>query len=143
MQAGCRLIEQVQRSACRSLAKFSRQFHALSFPAGQCRRRLTQMHVIQTHVAQGLEHAVDFRKALEQLQRFADIQVQDVRNAVIAEFDLESFVIETPSFADIAGNPDVRQKIHVQLCRAVSFAGFAPTIGDVEAETTFFVASHL
>ena len=104
---------------------------------------MTQLHVVQAHVAQGLKHTVDLRKAFEQLQRFADIQVQYVRNAVIAEFDLEGFVIETPSFADIAGNPDVRQKIHVQLSRSVSFAGFAPTVGDVEAETTFLVAAHL
>ena len=82
------------------LAQFSCQFHALSFSAGQCRRRLPELHVIETDITERLQQPMNLWKALEQRERFANIEIQHVSNAVLTEFDLQRFMIEPPPFAD-------------------------------------------
>ena len=50
-------------------------------------------------------------------------------------------VVAVP-FADRTGHPHVRQEIHFQPIRAVSFAGLAPSASHVEAESPRFVAAQ-
>ena len=52
-------------------------------------------------------------------------------------------VIATMALAHRAGDPDVGQKIHFQLGRAVALAGLAAAAADVEAEPARLVAAGL
>ena len=53
MQAGCWLIEDVQRAAGVALGQFQREFDALCFTAGKRGGRLAEGDVAQAHVEQG------------------------------------------------------------------------------------------
>ena len=68
VQAGGRLVEQEQRALARQalpalgrglggVGQKARQFQPLRLAAAQRRHRLAQLHVIQTHIHDGLERA--------------------------------------------------------------------------------------
>ena len=59
VQAGRRLVEQVQRLAGVGPGEFGGQLHALGFAAGERRRRLAERDVIETDVAQRLQDACE------------------------------------------------------------------------------------
>ena len=55
VQAGRRLVEDVERPARRDLAQLRSQLDALRLAAGQRRRRLAEPHVVEPDVVQRLE----------------------------------------------------------------------------------------
>ena len=69
VQAGRRLVEQIQRLAGVGPGKFGGQLHALRFAAGKRRRRLAERQIVQAHVAQRLQDAANLGNVLEQLAR--------------------------------------------------------------------------
>ena len=142
VQACCGFVQQIQSSPGRTFPQFSREFHALSFPAGKSWRRLTELHVLQTNIAQRLKQLFDLWKAFEELHPIPNFQVEHISDAVIAKLDLQRFVIESSSLTHRAGDPDIRQKIHFQLGRTMAFTRFAATVFNIETETSLFVASH-
>ena len=66
VQAGGRLVEQVERLAGIRPRQFGGQLNALRLAARERRRRLAQPHVIEPHVAERLQHAADFGNVGEQ-----------------------------------------------------------------------------
>src|ERR1700723_999988 len=55
VQTGGRFIENVERASGGALRKFLRQFHPLRLAAGERGCALTQPHVRETHIEQGLQ----------------------------------------------------------------------------------------
>ena len=88
------------------------------------------------------DREIDF-DSFEQCQGVPNFQFEHVRNAVFLVFDLQRFVTESSSFAHVARNPDVGEKIHLQFGGSVSFARFAASARDIEAEPPGLVASQL
>ena len=78
VQAGRRLVEQVERLAGVGPGQLGGQLHALGLAAGQRRRRLAERQVVEPDVAQRLQDAADLRDVVEQLERLADAHVQHV-----------------------------------------------------------------
>ena len=76
-------------------------------------------------------------------ERLLHVHFQHVGDRLALEADLQRLAIEAVPLAHRAGDPDVGQKIHFQLVRAVAFAGFAAAAGDVEAEAARLVAAGL
>ena len=67
VQAGGRLVEQIQRLPGVGPRKFGGQLHALGLAAGKRRRRLAERQIIEAHVAQRLQDAANLGNVLEQL----------------------------------------------------------------------------
>ena len=67
VQAGRRLVEDVERPAGRDLAELGRELHALGLAAGERRRRLAERHVVEADVVQRLQPAADLRDLGEEL----------------------------------------------------------------------------
>ena len=55
VQAGGRLVEQVERPAGAFLDQFAGELHPLGLAAGERRRRLAELHVVEPHVVQRLQ----------------------------------------------------------------------------------------
>ena len=68
VQAGRRLVEQVERPAGAFLDQFAGELHPLGLAAGERGRRLAEFHVIEPHVVQRLQLVLDGRDVLEVLQ---------------------------------------------------------------------------
>ena len=67
VQAGGRLVEQVERAAGVGARQLGRQLDALGLAAGERRRRLAEREVVEPHVAQRLQDAANLGDVLEQL----------------------------------------------------------------------------
>ena len=67
VQAGGRLVQQVERSAGVGPGKFGGQLHPLGLAAGERRGGLAERQVVEPHVAQRLQDAADLGDVLEQL----------------------------------------------------------------------------
>ena len=143
VQAGGRLVEQVERPAGALLDQFAGELDALGLAAGERGRRLAELHVVQAHVVQRLQLVVDGRDVLEVLQRLLNVHLQHLGDRLALEADLQRLAVEAVAFADRAGDPNVGQKIHFQLVRAVALAGLAAAAADVEAEPARLVAAGL
>ena len=65
VQAGGRLVENVERPARAALRQLLGELHALRFPAAQRRRRLAQLDVAEADVLQRPQLVGDGRKVLE------------------------------------------------------------------------------
>ncbi len=140
MQPGGGFIQEINRLPGRAFAEFAGEFDALSLPAGKRGRGLAELEIIQAHIVQGLQQAMNFGHVLEMNQGFLHVHVEDFRDVLAFVANFQRLAVETPAFADFARHPDIGQKIHLQLFRAVTFAGFAPPAGDVETESPGFVA---
>ena len=62
VQAGRRLIEDVQRASRAGPSQFGGELDALRLAAGQRRRRLTERQIIEADVGQGLQDAANLRR---------------------------------------------------------------------------------
>ena len=123
------------------LHQFAGQLDALRLAAGERGRRLAELQIIEPHVVQRLQLVADLGNVLEVRQRLLHVHFQHVGDALAFEADLQRLAIEAMSLAHRASHPHVGQKIHLQLVRAVSLAGFAASARDVEAESPGFVAA--
>ena len=143
VQAGGRLVEQVERPAGVGPGKLGGQLDPLGLAAGERRGRLAEREVVEPHVAERLQQAANLGDVLEQLDRLAARHVQHVgdRTAVVA--DGQRFGIVAPAAAGVALDPHVGQEVHLDAELPVAFALLAPPAGHVEAEPPRRVAAEL
>ena len=141
VQAGGRLIEQIEGAAGLPLAQFLRQLDALRFAARKRGGRLAQVHVAQADIEQRLQLGTNLREVLHQRQRFLHRGVEHVGDRVALELHLQGFAIVAAAAADVASDVDVRQEIHFDALQPVALAGFAAAALHVEAEASRFVAA--
>ena len=92
---------------------------------------------------QCLQRTLDLRMIFEVFQRLLDVHFQYVVDVLSLEPDLQCFFVKAMPLTDRTGNPDVRQKIHLQLVGTVPLAGFAAAPFDVERESPRLEASQL
>ena len=143
VEAGGRLVEDVQRASGRDLAELGGQLHALRLPARQRRRRLAEGHVVETDVVQRLQAPPDLRDLREEAERLLDRHLEDVGDRLPLEAHLERLAVVAPPLAGLARHVHVRQEMHLDLDLAVALAGLAAAALDVEAEPAGLVAAHL
>ena len=143
VQAGRRLVEQIERPAGVGPGKLGGQFDPLGLAAGERRGRLAEREIVQPHVAERLQRPANLGNVLEQLDRLAARHVQHVgdRPAVIA--DGQRLGVVAPAAAGVALDPHVGQEVHLDAELPVAFAFLAPPAGHVEAEPPRRVAAEL
>ena len=115
MQAGRRLIEDVQRAAGGTPGKFLRQLDALGLTARQRRGLLAEMDVAEPHITQHHQLLADRGDGGEELHTLIDRHVQHIGDGLALELHLQGFPVVAFPFAGIAGDVDVGQEVHLDL----------------------------
>ena len=143
VQAGGRLVEDVQRPTGRHLAELGGELDALRLAAGERRRRLAERHVVETDVVQRLQAPADLRDLREEGERLLDRHLEHVGDRLPLEAHLERLAVVALALARLARDVDVGQEVHLDLDLAVALAGLAAAALDVEREAARLVAAHL
>ena len=80
---------------------------------------------------------------MKKLGGFLDGHVEHVGDALALEQDLQRLAVVALALADVAGDVDVGQEVHLDLDDAVALAGLAAAALDVEGEAAGLVAARL
>ena len=143
VQAGRRLVEDVERPAGRDLAELLGELDALRLAAGERRRRLAELDVVEPDVVQRLQPPPQLRDLGEEGERLLDRHLEHVGDRLALEAHLERLAVVALAVAGLARDVDVGQEVHLDLDRAVALAGLAAAAADVEREAARLVAAHL
>ncbi len=156
VQTGGGLVEQEQRAflgqrlaaggaVLGRLGQETRELEALRFATRERGHGLTELHVLQPHVHDGLQRTDDLSVGLEQLGRFADRQVQHIGHVEQAstalDLHLQNFRPVTLAVAVGAAQVHVAQELHFHMLEARAAAGGAAAVAAVEAEFARGVAA--
>jgi len=156
VQAGGGFVEQEQRTLARhrlaaaaaglgSLGQKAGQLQALRLAARQGGHGLTQLHVLQAHIHNGLQGAQHLAVAGKQARRLADREVQHIGHTQVAatalDLDLQDLGPIALAIAILAAQVDVGQELHLDVLEARTTAGGATAIAAVEAELAGGVAA--
>ena len=142
MQAGGRLVEDVKRATGRAPREFLGELDALRLTAGESRRRLAEVNVIEADVAQRFELLPDRRNRTEKLDRVEHGHVEHLGNILALVLNLERVAIVAFAAADLAGDVNVGQKMHLDANDAVALARLAAAALDVERKSPRPVTAH-
>ena len=134
VQAGGRLVEDVERAAGGPLGQLAGELHTLGLSAREGGRGLAEMQVVEADVAECAELAFDVVAVGKELAGLTDLHAEHVGNVAALPADLEGVFGEAAAAAGLAGDPHVGEEFHLQTHRAVALARFAAAAGDVEAE---------
>ena len=143
VEAGGGLVEDVEGLAGGSARQLLRQLDALRLAAAERGRALADLDVAEADLLQHAHLVADAGDRLEQLGRLLDVHVEHVGDRVALELHLERLAVVAGAVADVAGDVDVGQEVHLDLDQAVALARLAPAALDVEAEAAGLVAARL
>ncbi|BAC18317.1 conserved hypothetical protein [Corynebacterium efficiens YS-314] len=143
VQAGGRLIQDVDGAAVGALLQLGGQFHALCLTTGQRGRGLAETDISQSHINQGGKVAVDGLDRFEELRRLGDRHVEDLGDVLAFVVHLEGFTVVAFALADLTRDVHIGQEVHLDLQGAITLAGLAPATLDVEGEASRLVATDL
>ena len=132
MQAGGRLVEDVQGFTGIALGQFLGQFYPLGFAAGQGDGALAEADVRQANVDQGLQFSGNEGDGVEEFAAFFNGHFQHFVDVFAFVADFEGFSVVAFAFADVAGHVHVGQEVHFYFDYAIALAGFAAAAFDVE-----------
>ena len=143
VEAGGGLVEDIDRPPCGAAAQLRCQLHPLGFAAGEGGGALPQLHVAKSHVHQGLHLVVKPGQVFKKRQRLVGGHLQHVGDGLSLVGHLQGLAVIALAVADLAGDVDVGQKVHLDLHQAVAAARLAPATLDVEGEPPGAVAPRL
>ena len=135
MEAGRRLVQNIERPAGGSSPQLAGEFDPLRLTAGKRRRGLIEAKIIETDFSQRAQFCVDGRDSIEQLQRLIDRHRQHIRDAPAFVFHRQRLAVVARAFADITGDCNFREKIHIDPDDAVAGAGIAAAGTRIERKT--------
>ena len=142
VQAGGRLVEDVERVPRIALGQLAGQLHALRLAPRERRRALAEVDVGETHVHQGLQLAGEDRHGVEELAGLLHGHLEHLVDVPALVADIERLAVVPLALADVAGDVDVGQEVHLHLDDPVPLAGLAAAALDVEAEASRPVAAR-
>ena len=143
VEAGGGLVQNVEGLAGGSAGEFLGELDALGFAAGQGGGLLADFDIAEADFGEHRHLVADGGDGLEEFHRVLDRHVEHVGDAVALELHLQRFAIVARAVADVAGDIDVGEEVHLDLEHAVALAGFAAAALDVEAEAAGLVAARL
>src|SRR5690606_13232898 len=138
-----RFVEDVEGPPRRPPRQLLGQLDPLRLAARQGRRRLADLDVAEADALQRQHLVADRRHGVEEARRLLDRHVQNVRYALALEDDFQRLAVVALALADVAGDVDVGQEVHLDLDDAVALARLAAAALDVEAEPAGAVAAGL
>ena len=114
----------------------------MGLAAGEGGGGLSQADVAQAHVPHGLQFGLDAGEVDEKLQRLVHGHVEDVGDALAAKGYLQGFPVVAAALADLAGDGDIGQELHLDLVVSIALAGLAAASLHVEGEPARRIAAH-
>jgi hypothetical protein len=111
------------------------EFDALRFTATESWAGLAEREVIQSGIVERLEGTPNTRERGKKLESLADRQPEDLGDVVSAKLDIQSFLTETLTTADVAGDEGWGEEVHFEFDTAGPFAGWASPLGAIERES--------
>ena len=141
VQAGGRLIEDVDGVTGGALGQLTSQLDPLGLASRQGGRRLAETHVPQAHVDQRLHVAGDRWLVLEERERLAARHVQHVGDGAPLKADVEGVAVVPLPLADLARHVHVGQEVHLYANRPVTGARLASAALHIETEPSGLVAA--
>ncbi len=136
VQAGGRFVEDVQGAAGRALRQFLGELDALRLATRQRVCLLADLDVAEADVEQRLQLVAYGRHRREELARLPRPSCRSTSRCRLAlDRHVQRLAVVALAVADVAGDVDVRQEVHLDLDDAVALAGLAAAAFDVEGET--------
>ncbi|CAI08311.1 hypothetical protein ebB134 [Aromatoleum aromaticum EbN1] len=142
VQAGRRLVEDVEGTAGVAFRQLERELDALRFAARKRRRALPEANVAEANVHERFEFARDRWNGAEELQRVFDRHVEHFEDRLALVADFQRLTVVALAVADVARHVHVGQEVHLDLDQPVALAGFAAPALDVEREAPRPVAAR-
>ena len=106
-------------------------------------RLLADMDVAEADLLQRLQLVAHAGHRGEEVDAFLDRHVEHVGDRLALEQHVERLAVVALAVADVAGDVDVGQEVHLDLDDAVALAGLAAAALDVEGEAAGLVAARL
>src|ERR1700722_19194764 len=100
------------------------------------------MNVVQADVAQGFQLLANRRYRSHEFEGVEHRHVEDFRDALALVLDFERVTVVALAAANLAGDVNVGQKMHLDADNTVALAGFAASALDVERKAARSVAAH-
>ena len=132
MQAGGRLVEDIDGLSGRALRQLGRQLGALRLAAGQRGGGLAELDIAQTDLAHSLQSACNLGHVGEELTRFIYRHIQHFIDIFALVAHLERFLVVAAALAHIARHINIRQEVHLDFEQAVTRTRLASTALDIE-----------
>ena len=104
---------------------------------------LTELHVAEPHIVEGLQKATHFGHVAQQFQRIRNAHIEHVGDAPAAILNFERFRYVPRALAIVAFDPHVWKKVHLDALLPHPLAGFTTAAGSVETEAIRAVTANL
>src|SRR5690606_26818417 len=119
VEAGGGLVEDVEGAAGGALGELLGELDALRLAAGEGGGLLADVDVGEADAGEGVELVADRGDGLEEVAAFLDRHVEHVGDRLSLEGDLQRLAVVALAVADVAGDVDVGQEVHLDLDDAV------------------------
>ena len=142
MQAGGRLVEDVNGAACRLLCEFACELDALRLAAAERRGALAEVQVAEAHVVereQLVGHAGD---VAEKSNGLVHGHVEYVGDVLALVGDLQRLAVVSAAAADLAFDIHVGEKVHLDFFHSVALARLAAPAFHIEGKPAALIAAH-
>ena len=115
VEAGRRLLQDVERGPGRGPPQLRGELHPLGLAAREGRRALAELEIAEAETLQDLQVGREARGAGEELRRLVDAHLQDVVDRLPPVPHGERLVVEAAALAVRADDVDVAQEMHADL----------------------------
>src|SRR5690606_25137292 len=114
----------------------------LRFTAGERGGVLSQADVGEADVHESLQLLRHDRHVAEEIRGILDGHLEDLVDVLALVTNLQRLAVVALAAADVAGDVDIREEVHLDLDDAIALAGFAAAALDIEAEAPGHVAAR-
>ena len=143
VQAGRRLVEDVERPAGGALGQLPGELHALRFAAGERRRRLAELDVAEADLVERAAGCWRSSGCCGTVSSPCSTVMSRISAMICPLYvHLQRLAVVALAAADVAGDVDVGQEVHLDLDLPVALARLAAAALHVEAEPSRPVAAH-
>ena len=136
------LVQDVERPARGAATQLGGELDPLGLAPRQGGRGLAEANIVEPHVVERAELLLDGGHGLEKQERLRHRHREDLRDVLTLVAHLERLAVVTLRLADLAGDVDVRQEVHLDLDEPVALTGLAASALDVEREASGLIAAH-
>ena len=140
MKSCGRLVKYIQSFSRSSSCKLGCKLDSLSLAAREGGRGLSDLDISKTDVVNGLQLILYPRNSVKEAKGFLYRHLKDICDILSLVFDLKRVAVISVSVADVTGNVNVGQEVHLYLLDAISLARLTATALDVKGKSSRLIA---
>ncbi len=142
VEAGRRLVEDVQGAPRGPAGQLPGELHPLRLPPRELGRRLAELDVAEADIVQGLELLPDRGDGGEEPEGLLDRHLQDLRDRPPLVAHGEGLRVVARAVAHLARHVHIGEEVHLDLHLPLTLTGLAPSSPHVEREPSRLVPPH-